>query len=115
MLVSIHDPFPFEAVRDLIGILRAMYWAAKAEGRGERRLAEIRRVGLELRRAMDLACEHQPGTMGHAAAWQRADEALRGLGALVDCTTPIEPALACAAERVRSGRLADKRPPRRER
>ena len=94
------DPFPFEAVRDLLGILRALYAAAQAEGGSAARLAAIRRVGGELRAATDLALEHEPGTLGHGAAWRRAERATRMLAEIVDCTTPIEPTLEAAARRV---------------
>lgn len=97
-------PFPFEAVRDLLGILRALYAAARNQGAGAARLASIRRTGRELRAAMELALEHEPGTLGHAAAWQRAERATEALGELVDCTTPLVPTLEAAAERVRGKR-----------
>src|SRR5690349_8533019 len=95
-------PFPFEAVRDLLGILRALYAADKARGAGERRLAEIRRLALELRRATDLARDHEPGSEGHRAAWEKADRATLSLADLVDMTTPLEPMLVAAGERIRS-------------
>lgn len=95
------DPFPFEAVRDLLGILRAMYGAARSSGAGQRRADAIRRVGLELRAATDLALEHEPQTLGHAAAWDRAERATRELADLIDCTTPLEPTLDAAARRIR--------------
>jgi hypothetical protein len=95
-------PFPFEAVRDLLGILRALYAADKARGGSERRLSEIRRVALELRRATDLAAEHEPGTVGYHAGWERAERATLKLADLVDVTTPLEPMLMAAGERVRA-------------
>ncbi|MBK7581746.1 MAG: hypothetical protein IPI67_16245 [Myxococcales bacterium] len=101
MLTLRHDPFPFEAVRDLIGILRALYAAEQRGGRGSRRVREITGIGIELRRAVDLALEHEPGTLGHAAAWDRAERATSALTALVDSTTPISPTLEAAARRVR--------------
>ena len=94
------DPFPFEAVRDLLGILRAMYAADKAAGAGARRLAAVEEVARELRRAVDLALEYGPGTLGHAAAWERAETATSRLVDLADVTTPIEPTLRAAGERV---------------
>jgi len=103
-------PFPFEAVRDLLGILRALYAADKARGAGERRLSEIRRVALELRRATDLALDHAPGSIGHRTAWENADHATLRLTDLVDVTTQLEPMLVAAGERVRScARVADDR------
>jgi hypothetical protein len=101
MLTLRADPFPFEEVRDLIGIVRAMYAAAKRRGAGERHLLAIRNAGTELRRAVDLALEFEPRTLGHAAAWQRAERATRALGDLVDCTTPLEPTLEAAVRRIR--------------
>lgn len=109
MLSPRHDPFPYEAVRDLLGILRALYLAAKASDAGARRLATIRAVGRELRASMDLALESDPGTLGHAAAWRRAEQATERLGELVDCTTPIEPTLAAAARRVNRRQLDESR------
>ena len=95
------DPFPFESVRDLLGILRALYAADKGRGAGARRLATIRALALSLRRATDLALDYGPGTLGHAAAWERAERAVAKLGQLVDVTTPLEPTLRAAGERVR--------------
>lgn len=96
------DPFPFEAVRDLLGILRAVYAADRARGAGARRLARIRAIAVELNRATDLAREHPPRTLGHSAAWEAAERATLRLADLVDVTTPLEPALRAAGERVRA-------------
>ncbi|MEZ4224931.1 MAG: hypothetical protein R3B13_28515 [Polyangiaceae bacterium] len=100
MLAPRQDPFPFEAVRDLLGIARAMYVAAQRDSAGSARLERLEKVGVQLRQAIDLALEHEPGTLGHAAAWQRAEAATRRLGELVDCTTPLQPTLAAAARRL---------------
>ena len=97
------DRFPFEAVRDLLGILRALYAADRARGAGARRLADIRAVALELRRAMELALEHEDGTAGHRAALRKAETATQRLADLVDVTTPLEPTLLAAGKRVRLG------------
>jgi hypothetical protein len=94
-------PFPFEAVRDLLGILRALYAADKARGAGSRRLSFIRRVAMELRGAVDLALEHKEGSLGHAAAWKKAERATHLLADLVDVTTALEPMLLIAGARVR--------------
>lgn len=101
MLTIRQDPFPFEAVRDLIGILRALYSAEHAARGRTRRVRAITRIGRELRAAVDLALEHEPGTLGHAAAWARAEHATAELGELVDATTPLSETLAAAARRVR--------------
>lgn len=93
-------PFPFEAVRDLIGILRAMYAAERAGRHDVQRLRRIQRVAERLRLAQELALEHEPETLGHAAAWRHAEHATRELGELVDLTTPLEPTLEAASRRV---------------
>jgi hypothetical protein len=100
MIATRRTPFPFEAVRDLLGILRAMYSAEQARGQSSRRLQSIRKLGRELRGAVDLALEHGPGTLGHAAAWARAERATAALGDLVDSTTPLAPTLDAARARV---------------
>src|SRR5262249_32415453 len=90
----------FEAVRDLLGVVRAIYAWAKASGAGDAELARISRVGGELRRALDLASAARPGTLGHAAAWKRAEDATLRAGDLVDALTPAEPLVLAARVRV---------------
>lgn len=101
------DPeiFPFEAVRDLLGLLRALYAANKARGAGERRLGEITRLAVELRRATAVARAHPPHTEEHQAARRMAERATFRLGDLADVTTPLEPTLMAAGERVRAHRV----------
>jgi hypothetical protein len=94
------DPFPFEAARDLLGILRALYAATEKEGGGKRRLEAIKRCGAELRMAIGLARRHRPDTLGYDAAWRRAEAATRQAMDLIESTTPIEPTMAAAVARV---------------
>lgn len=103
MLTKRREPFPHQAVRDLIGILRAMYVAERAGRRDLRRLEHIRRVAERLSLARELAMEHEPDTLGHAAAWRHAEQATSELGELVDLTTPLEPTLEAASKRVTEG------------
>ncbi len=100
MLAPRDAAFPFEAVRDLLGIVRGMYAACEKQGGMSQRLDALRRIGGELRQATELALEHEVGSLGHAAAWQRAERATRHLGELVDCTTPLEPTLTAAVRRL---------------
>ena len=96
------SPFPFETVRDLLGILRMLYVATEREGiRNERRLSAIARVGRELKQASELARRYAPGSLGFTAAWERAEAAVLELGTLVDGTTPLEPTLRAAGDRIR--------------
>jgi hypothetical protein len=96
-----HGPFPFVAVRDLLGIARALYRAADGE---PRRQAEIQRIGTELRDALALARRSGEGTMGRRAAWQKADRATRALGALVADGCAVEPLVQATATCLARGR-----------
>ena len=95
------DPFPFRAVRDLIGLLRAMHAAARERNAGARVLAHIERVGRELRDAYDLAVATRPDTVGRRAAWARAEKATREVGDLVSLTDEFQPIVLAACKRVR--------------
>jgi len=108
------SPFPFETVRDLLGILRMLYAATQREGRNARRLDAIARVGRELTKATDLARRHAPGSLGFTAAWERAEAATLALGELVDATTPLEPTLRAATDRIRRLGSAGERERRRQ-
>ncbi len=103
------DRFPFEAARDLLGILRALYVATEREGGGQRRLEAILRCGRELAAAIALARQHRPFTLGHDAAWRRAEAATRQAMDLIESTTPIEPTLTAAVARVWPRALAGTR------
>jgi hypothetical protein len=105
VLRSKPDPFPYEAVRDLLGIARALY-AARASSAGARELTRIREVGEELRLALELAGGSSPGSVGRAAAWARAEQAALRVGELVDAMTPAEPIIAAARARVVGARAA---------
>jgi hypothetical protein len=95
------DALPLESVRDLLGIVRAMYAAAKCDGAPEERLNELVQIGKQLRQAMDLARRTDPDTNGHRAAWTRAEDACKRLGALVTLQESAAPVVAAAASRLR--------------
>lgn len=100
MLSRRDDPFPFEAVRDLLGIVRAMYVAARARRASRAELAKIAAVGRELSAAIELAVSSREGTVGSRAAWARAEDATRRVAVLVDALTPAEPLVVAALGRV---------------
>ena len=100
MLSIRHDPFPFEAVRDLLGLVRAVYAARVAEGAGAVTLAKVATTGLDLALALDLADHHVTGTLGHAAAWKRAERAATAAADLVALTDGAEPIVLAAMNRV---------------
>jgi hypothetical protein len=92
------DPFPFEAVRDLLGIVRVMYRATPATEL-ERRAA-LTEIGRELRQASSMARRYPSGCMGYWSAWTHADAACRRLGELVGEFDRVEPLVIAARDRV---------------
>jgi hypothetical protein len=91
---------PLPAVRDLLGLLRAMHAAAPPERARHR--AAIRACSRDLQRAVDLARECPPGSEGHRQAWALAERAVARLADLVDVTTPAAPIVATAGDRIRA-------------
>lgn len=102
------EEFPFEAVRDLLGLVRAMYAAARDRRAGRGELAKIASVGKDLAEALELARDCRVGTIGERAAWTRAEAATRRAGELVDAFATVEPLMTAATQRV-SGTKAMKR------
>jgi hypothetical protein len=80
-----------------------LYAAGVEHGAGERYLDELRRVGIELVQVLELA-QTPPGTMGHVAAWDRAERATERLGRLVIVTQSLQPIVAVAVRRARRAR-----------
>lgn len=95
---------PIEALRDLVGICRALYAAWKKERVGPIELEELAAIGKDLNEALRLARKTEPETLGHRAAWSRAEEATRRLGHLVGKLEPLHLTLEAATERALGGR-----------
>lgn len=95
---------PLEAVRDLIGIARAMYLAAKRDG-ASARAAELAEIGKRLKHALDLGMT-DPRSLGHRAAWSHAEEATSRLMRLISTTTALAPVAQAAVLRIRRHRSA---------
>lgn len=101
MLSRRDQPFPREQVRDVLGICRALYRAERASAHPSPvRLQRLARIGDDLRVALELA-EAGPDTVGHRAAWQRAEDAVRALGAEQSITEPLLPVVVAAVGAVR--------------
>jgi hypothetical protein len=100
---KLNGPIPLEALRDLIGICRALYAAWKASGAGPIELDELLEVGKDLREAYRLARNTPPNTLGHRAAWSRAEAATQRLGHLVSELERLQPVVAAATRRVLAG------------
>jgi hypothetical protein len=98
MLPRRDGPLPLEAVRDLRGLVRALCLATpKAEVMKRRKL---RHIGEELTQALDLALTSRPDTVGHRAAWMRAEDAARALGDVVELLDLARPVVTAAQRAV---------------
>jgi len=93
-------PIPIEALRDLIGLCRALYLAWRTNGAGPVELDELASIGRDLRSALKLAKSTKPDTVGHRAAWSRAEDATRRLGHVVSALEPLKPTVEAASRRV---------------
>lgn len=93
-------PLPVETVRDLLGIVRALYraWAAEP-ARAEQRV-ELEAIGKELRLAIDLARRGGPGSLGNSASVARAERACVALGKLIGEEERLLPLVLGVGERV---------------
>ncbi len=92
--------FPFDAVRDLLGVVRALYAAAREGGAGRNDLARIARVGERLGRGLDLAGSPRQGASSDDEAWRHVEQAMADIGDLVDPLTPAAPIVAAARRRL---------------
>jgi hypothetical protein len=102
--VNPREKLPVEAVRDLLGICRALYAAWRVQRPAmEIELGELRAIGQDLRAALELAARSKPDTVGHRAAWGKAERAMRKLGELVNEHDRLMPSIEAVVKRVRGG------------
>jgi hypothetical protein len=95
-----HGKIPLEALRDLLGVVRALFSAWTASRMGPIELEELRGIGQALAAAYKMAKGTEPNTIGHRAAWSRAEAATARLGHLVGALEPLRPTVTAAAKRV---------------
>ncbi|MFZ5894999.1 MAG: hypothetical protein ACOY0T_28325 [Myxococcota bacterium] len=99
-----HDArLPIEALRDLLGLVRALFASWTQSKAGPIELEELAHIGRELAAALKLARKTEPGSVGHRAAWSRAEEATRLLGHLVGQLEALHPVLEAATRRALAG------------
>jgi hypothetical protein len=99
--VARSDPFPIEAVRDLLGICRALFAARKRDHAPKDELEELAVIGAKLRQALELAKKTEPNTVGHRAAWDHADVATERLTRVIGISMAAAPLVEAAVFRVR--------------
>lgn len=98
------DQLPLEAVRDLLGVCRGLYRAwSEHRPATENALGELRAIGQDLRAALDLASRTKPDSVGHRAAWTKADRACRKLGELVSDQDKLRLPIDALVRKVRDG------------
>ena len=94
------DSFPQEAVRDLLGVVRAIYAAGKAGGASRGELTRIARLGKMLAASLALHESSEEGSSDRDEAWRLAETATRRVGELIDVLTPAEPLVMASSDRV---------------
>ena len=100
--MSRRDQLPLEAVRDLLGITRALFAAWKRDaGVSKPDLTELESIGKQLKDALALARRTERDTVGHRAAWDKAEDACSRLCRLISISTPIARTVEAAAVRIR--------------
>ncbi len=79
------EQLPRDVVRDLLGISRALYATRKTEGAAPGELTKLAAAGALFVDSLELS-KTKPDTVGHRAAWAKADRATAALlEVLVDC------------------------------
>lgn len=91
---------PLTAVRDLLGICRAMYAAKVRELAPKPVLDELQAIGEKLKHALKLG-RSSPESIGHKAAWAHAEDATARLMKLIHLETPLAPTVEAAVVRIR--------------
>lgn len=91
-----YPPLPIAAVRDLLGITRALYRATLAADPHDGRLAALANIGKSLRAVLGAARAH-PGTNDHLEAWAAAERATKALTELVGESMRLGPVIATTA------------------
>jgi hypothetical protein len=96
-----YPPLPRESVRDLLGIVRALYRAT--DPRDVVRRQALTEVGRDLRAALVGSRGTHPGTIQHVEAWVAAERGTRRLGELIatDEAQPLAPLVRAVASRIR--------------
>jgi hypothetical protein len=91
---------PLESVRDLLGIVRALYsdWNERAVGPIE--MEELRSIGEDLRDALRMAATSKPCSRAMRAAWAKAERATLRLGDIMNEHDNLKQLVAHQSERI---------------
>ena len=83
MSCQLDGPIPLTALRELVGVCRALYVDWTCDDKDPLDLEELAEIGLELAHALGQARSTAPDSVGHRSAWTRAEAATLRLGVLV--------------------------------
>lgn len=100
--MDVPDPqgqLPVESLRDLLGIVRAVYASWKRDGQGPIEMEELRSIGEDLRDALRLASSSKPYSQAHRAAWKKAERATLRLGDILSDHQTVKHVVAHQSER----------------
>lgn len=98
-------PLPREAVRDLLGITRALYRAELERVPADpERTARLQNIGQLFRQALTMSAKYEPDTMAGRAAFDKARTATLELGHFVADVHDLAPAVAATALKLKLGR-----------
>jgi hypothetical protein len=101
-------PLPIVEVRDLLGLVRALWRTGKDGGASKAYLEQLERIGRRLQLALELAASG-PGTTGERAAWNHAELACDELGRVVEAFLPADEVVKAARRAVVGGGTSVKR------
>jgi hypothetical protein len=97
--IRYNEPLPKEVVRDLLGVVRSLYRAELEAGGNPVVLQELVEIGTDFRDALRVA-RHEVGSLGHRAAWTKAERGCARLGAMLDPSLVIGPAVMASIRKV---------------
>lgn len=95
------QPFPFEAVRDALGVVRLLYATRQRAGRlpAPPEIDPLVSIGKDLATALALAKGCDPGALGPRAATTRAGAALQRLADVMTMSDHLPSVVRIARER----------------
>lgn len=108
---SPESPLPLEAIRDLIGICRALYAARSAAGATPQELEHISYIGGMLRNALELGRGAQSHSKRYRDAWTSAEEGVAALGWHLGRDVPLRPLVDAASRRITGANPPGPEPP----
>ena len=96
-----YEPLPLEAIRDLLGIARALYLVRLEHGASAVELRQIKNAGRALFDALEIAKTCRRGSKVYGGAWTEAERGARLIGELIGADTSDTSLVEAGVNRVR--------------